>query len=180
METFLPLVSAAIIPFIPNNILRYAALTIAVLAFIGSLVYSAAPGHQVAALEKAVKSVEEMFNIATEECVGNPRFIYEAELKLVGCVSLIIFGDGWLNETSRVKRALSILRITTIDAKILPWIKYLQQLRHLLSSITLCRHEVENLQSMIQLEIELTRQQRYEEDMRVKKATLDRMFVGGA
>ncbi|KAJ7628681.1 hypothetical protein FB45DRAFT_1079875 [Roridomyces roridus] len=161
METFLPLVSAAIIPFIPNNILRYAALAIAILAFGGNLAYSAAPGYQVAALEKAVKSVEEIFDIAADECVGNPRFIYEAGLKLVG-----------------IKRALSILRIRTIDARTLPWIKYLQQLRNLSSSITQCRREAEDFQSSVQLEIELTRQQRYEDDMRLKKATLDRMFIG--
>ncbi|KAJ7628607.1 hypothetical protein FB45DRAFT_918744, partial [Roridomyces roridus] len=132
METLLPLLSAALIPSIPNDVLRNTALAIAVLSLVGQLLHRTSPKHQIDALDKVVQNFEEIFDMTTKECTTDPRFIHTTGLKLV-----------------EIKYAVSSLRTTTIDGEHVTWKKYYKYRRGLARSVKHCRGEVQDLQSCI-------------------------------
>ncbi|KAJ7326258.1 hypothetical protein DFH08DRAFT_940957 [Mycena albidolilacea] len=76
------LLSLILIPFIPNSTLRYIAVVLASISLAAYLVYHNAPTHQASRLDAAAKEVNTLFEVATAECIRDPRFVYEAGLKL--------------------------------------------------------------------------------------------------
>jgi hypothetical protein len=78
----LSLLSLILIPFIPNSTLRYLAVVLASLSLVAYLVYHNTPTPQVDRLDADAKEVNTLFEVATAECVADPRFVYEAGLKL--------------------------------------------------------------------------------------------------
>ncbi|KAJ7628677.1 hypothetical protein FB45DRAFT_1059390 [Roridomyces roridus] len=156
MESVLPLVSAAFIPFIPDDLLRYVALAIAGLSVAGHWVRRT---YQIAGLDTSLKMIEELFDLASKECTRNPRFIYQAALRLV-----------------EKKLAVSNLRTEMIEVKRVSWRRYPQFVRNVALSMTQCRREMKELRCWIQLELESARQQRYMEDISHKKAALNQIF----
>jgi hypothetical protein len=78
----LSLLSLILIPFIPDSTLRYIAVVLASVSLVAYLVYHNTPTRQVGRLDTAAKEVNALFEMATAECVADPRFVYEAGLKL--------------------------------------------------------------------------------------------------
>ncbi|KAJ7777939.1 hypothetical protein DFH07DRAFT_1056294 [Mycena maculata] len=141
METLLPLVSAVLIPFIPNSILRYATLVVAMVAFVGHFVYHNSPTCQVDTLETSIKNIEVLFDMAVNECAKDPWFVYEASLKL-----------------AQSKYSASSLRTRTIGTKDISWKMYPHHMRGLALSIKECRREMKDFRSSILLGLEAARQ----------------------
>ncbi|KAJ7628604.1 hypothetical protein FB45DRAFT_918729 [Roridomyces roridus] len=163
METLLPLLSAALIPSIPNDVLRNAALAIAALSLVGHLLHRTSPKRQIDALNKVVQNIEEIFDMATKECSTNPWFIHTTGLKLV-----------------EIKYAVSSLRTKTIDGEHISRKEYYKYRRGLARSVKRCRGEAQDLQSSILIALESARRDKYKEDINTRKATLDRTFVNEA
>jgi hypothetical protein len=78
----LSLLSLILIPFISNSTLRYIALVLVFISLAAYLVYQNTPTRQVDRVDAAAKEVNTLFEVATGECVADPRFVYEAGLKL--------------------------------------------------------------------------------------------------
>jgi hypothetical protein len=76
------LLSLILIPFIPNSTLRYIALVLVFISLAAYLVYQNTPRCQVDRLDAAAKEVNTLFEVATAECVADPRFVYETGLEL--------------------------------------------------------------------------------------------------
>jgi hypothetical protein len=76
------LLSLILIPFISNSTLRYIALVLVFISVAAYLVYQNTPTRQVDRLDAPAKEVNTLFEAATVECVADPRFMYEAGLKL--------------------------------------------------------------------------------------------------
>ncbi|KAJ7628598.1 hypothetical protein FB45DRAFT_1004158 [Roridomyces roridus] len=162
MDTLLPLLSAALIPSIPNDELRYAALAIAALSFAGHLLHRTSPKSQIDALDNVVQNAEGILDTATEECSTDPRFLHMTGLKLM-----------------EIKYAVSSLRTRTIDGEHISWKEYYKYRRGLARSVKQCRGEAQDLQSSILIALESARRYKYKEDINTRKATLNRMFVNG-
>ncbi|KAJ7461665.1 hypothetical protein FB451DRAFT_1268781, partial [Mycena latifolia] len=153
------LISTVLIPFIPDNTMRYIALVFASLSFAAYLVLHNAPTCQVARLDSSVKNTDELFRTAVDECAADPRFILEAGLKL-----------------TEAKYAVSNLHTKAISTKHLTWKTYPHHFVHLALSIDKCHREIGDLGSSILLELELTRQQKFKEDINHRLAVLVRTF----
>jgi hypothetical protein len=78
----LSLVSVVVIPFIPNDSLRSVILVLTPLFFAAYLAYHNTPNRQVARLDASIKDINALFETAVNECGRDPRFVYEAGLKL--------------------------------------------------------------------------------------------------
>jgi hypothetical protein len=78
----LSLLSLILVPFIPNSTLQYIALVLVFISLAAYLVYQNTPTRQVDRLDAAAKEVNALFEAVTVECVADPRFVYEAGLKL--------------------------------------------------------------------------------------------------
>ncbi|KAJ7777942.1 hypothetical protein DFH07DRAFT_936549 [Mycena maculata] len=161
METFLPLVSAVLIPFIPNNILRYATLVVAMVAFVGHFVYHNSPTYQVDTLETSIKNIEVLFDMVVNECAKDPWFVYEAGLKL-----------------AQSKYSVSSLHTRTVGTKDISWKMYPHHMRGLALSIKECRREMKDFRSSLLLGLEAARQLKYEEDINHRMAILEQTFLG--
>ncbi|KAJ7507369.1 hypothetical protein B0H11DRAFT_2185790 [Mycena galericulata] len=160
MENLLPLVSAAFIPFIPSNFLRVVALVVVIFSFTAHVVHHNSTTCQVDRLDTSVNKMEEVFDMAVNECTRDPRFVYEAGLKLT----------EW---------ASSSLRTRTIDTNEIPWKMYLHHLRGLTLAIKECWADLEDLRASIlvkELGLESARRQKYKEGISQKKATLNQNF----
>ncbi|KAJ7120972.1 hypothetical protein C8R44DRAFT_787104 [Mycena epipterygia] len=158
----LSFVSVVLIPFIPNNTLRYIALVIGPFCCFAYLVYHSTPSAQLAGLDTAIKELDKLLSTAVNECAWNPRFIYEAGLKL-----------------TETKLAVSGLRTRSISMKFITWKTYPYHLRHLVCSIAECRRDIKDLRASISLALELVRQQKFQEDINQRKATLESTFPDG-
>ncbi|KAJ7792243.1 hypothetical protein B0H14DRAFT_3563994 [Mycena olivaceomarginata] len=158
----LSLLSLILIPFIPNSTLRYLAVVLASVSLVAYLVHHNIPARQVSRLDAAAKKVNTLFEVATSECVADPRFVYEAGLKL-----------------TELNYAVSTLRSRTLSMRSMSWRDYAYRLRAIASSIEECRRELEELRSSVLLALECARQQRYREDIDRRTATLDSAFSGG-
>ncbi|KAJ7789928.1 hypothetical protein B0H14DRAFT_3571693 [Mycena olivaceomarginata] len=155
------LLSLLLIPFIPSSILQYIAVVLTSISLTVYLAYHSTPTRQVGRLDAAAKEVKALFEVATGECVADPRFVYEAGLKL-----------------SEMNYAVSTLRLRTIGMKYMSWKGYAHHLRAIASSIEECRRELEELHSSVLLALECARQQRYREDIDRRTVTLDNAFPG--
>ncbi|KAF7366429.1 hypothetical protein MSAN_00899800 [Mycena sanguinolenta] len=159
----LSLFSIAVIPFIPNNSLRYITVISTVLTLAAYLVYTNTPNRQVGWLDASVKELNALFDQAANECIRDPRFVYEAGLKL-----------------SEINYELSTLRSRVMSMGYTPWRPYLYHLRAIASSIQECRLEIEELRSSVLFALERARQQWYREDIDRRLATLARAFPEGS
>ncbi|KAJ7326235.1 hypothetical protein DFH08DRAFT_968151 [Mycena albidolilacea] len=157
----LSLLSLILIPFIPNSTLQYITVVLASVSLVAYLVYHNTPTRQVNRLDGAAKEINTLFEAVTVECVADPRFMYEAGLKL-----------------TETNYAISTLRSRTLSMKPMSWKRYAYHLRAIASSIEECRRELEELRSSILLALECARQQRYQEDIHRRTATLDSAFPG--
>jgi hypothetical protein len=83
----LSLASVVFIPLIPDNTTRYAALALVSLCATSYLVSHYSPATQVARLNTFIEDIAALLNMAAHECVGDPRFTFEAGLKLEEWVS---------------------------------------------------------------------------------------------
>ncbi|KAJ7789942.1 hypothetical protein B0H14DRAFT_3891502 [Mycena olivaceomarginata] len=137
----LSLLSLILIPFIPNSTLRYLAVVLASVSLVAYLSTTTSP--------------------RANECVADPRFVYEAGLKL-----------------TELNYAVSTLRSRTLSMRSMSWRDYAYRLRAIASSIEECRRELEELRSSVLLALECARQQRYREDIDCRTATLDSAFSG--
>ncbi|KAJ6591219.1 hypothetical protein DFH09DRAFT_1358574 [Mycena vulgaris] len=160
ISPILSLCSMVLIPFIPNNIMRYVALVLALLFSAVYLVFHSCPTSQVVRLDAFIKEIDVLFNIAVNECTRDPQFIYEAGLKLV-----------------ELKYAVSSLRTGIISTKYIPWKKYLHHLVRLASSITECWREMNDLRVAVTLALEFARRQKFEDDIKHRTATIVRNFL---
>ncbi|KAJ7120949.1 hypothetical protein C8R44DRAFT_787047 [Mycena epipterygia] len=145
LSPILSLVSVVLVPFIPNNTLRYIALVIVPFWFIAYLVYHNTPSAQLAGLDTAIKELNKLLSTVVNECARNPRFIYEAGLKLAD---------------RQDKACVSGLRTRIISMKFTTWKAYPYHLRRILA-------------------LEWVRQQKFQEDINQRKATLEIIFSGG-
>ncbi|KAJ7507365.1 hypothetical protein B0H11DRAFT_201579 [Mycena galericulata] len=132
-------------------------------SFTAHIVYHNSATCQVDRLETSVKKIEEVFDMAVNECTRDPRFVYEAGLKL-----------------TETKYVVSSLRTRTIDAKGIAWKKYPHHLRGLALSIKECRRDLEDLRASISLALESARRQKFKEDYGQRKATIDQSFPDDA
>jgi hypothetical protein len=82
LSKVLSLASVALIPFIPDNTTRYAALVLVLLSATSYLVSHNSPASQVARLDASIEEIVALLNVAAHECAGDPRFTFEAGLKL--------------------------------------------------------------------------------------------------
>ncbi|KAJ7326266.1 hypothetical protein DFH08DRAFT_816618 [Mycena albidolilacea] len=121
-----------LIPFIPSSILQYIAVVLTSISLAVYLAYHSTPTRQVGRLDAAAKEVKALFEVATGECVADPRFVYEAGLKL-----------------SEMNYAVSTLRLRTIGMKYMSWKGYAHHLRAIASSIEECWRELEELRSSV-------------------------------
>ncbi|KAJ7326237.1 hypothetical protein DFH08DRAFT_335255 [Mycena albidolilacea] len=78
----LSLLSLVLIPFIPSSTLQYIAVVLTSISLAVYLAYHNTPTRQVGRLDAATKEVNTLFEVATRECAADPRFVYEAGLKL--------------------------------------------------------------------------------------------------
>ncbi|KAJ7120966.1 hypothetical protein C8R44DRAFT_877281 [Mycena epipterygia] len=161
LSQILSLVSVVLIPFIPNNTLRYIALVIGPFSFFAYLVYHNIPSTQLAGLDTTIKELDKLLSIAVNECARNPRFIYEAGLKL-----------------AETKLAVSDLRTRIMSMKFITLKTYPYHLRRILHSIDECRRDIKGLRASISLALELARQQKFQEDINQRKETLESTFSG--
>ncbi|KAJ6588548.1 hypothetical protein B0H19DRAFT_1367136 [Mycena capillaripes] len=155
----LSLIYMVLIPFIPNDSLRYVMLVLAPFSFVVYLVYHNTPSRQVARLDASVKEINALVETAMKECKRDPRFVYETELKLI-----------------ETKYNVSTLRTRAIGMKYISWNVYPYHLKGIASSIEQCRREMEDSHSSILLALELARQQKYREEIGQKMATLASNF----
>ncbi|KAJ7905118.1 hypothetical protein B0H13DRAFT_2334203 [Mycena leptocephala] len=158
----LSLVSVVVIPFIPNDSLRSVALVLAPLFFAAYLAYHNTPNRQVARLDASMKDINALFEMTVHECGRDPRFVYEAGLKL-----------------TEINYAVSALRTRSISMKYISWKMYPYHLKGIASSIERCRREMEELRSSILLALEYARQQKYRADIDRRMAILASTFTPG-
>ncbi|KAJ7792238.1 hypothetical protein B0H14DRAFT_3890067, partial [Mycena olivaceomarginata] len=157
----LSLLSLVLIPFIPSSTLQYIAVVLTSISLAVYLAYYNTPTRQVGRLDAAAKEVNALFEVATGECVADPRFVYKAGLRL-----------------SEMNYTVSTLRLRTIGMKYMSWKGYAHHLRAIASPIEECRRELEELRSSVLLALECARQQRYREDIDRRTVTLDNAFPG--
>ncbi|KAF7342067.1 hypothetical protein MVEN_01794000 [Mycena venus] len=155
----LSLASMVLIPFIPNDTLRYIMIVFAPLSFAGHLAYHNTPDRRVARLDVCVKELNALFDTAAKECARDPRFMYEGGLKL-----------------AETNYAMSTLRSRAISIQYIPWKIYPYHLRAIMSSIEECRRKMEELQTLILLALEFARQQKYREDIEQRISALESVF----
>ncbi|KAJ7789935.1 hypothetical protein B0H14DRAFT_3891499 [Mycena olivaceomarginata] len=164
ISQILSLLSLVLIPFISSasSTLQYIAVVLtSTISLAAYLAYYNTPTRQVGRLDAAAKEVNALFKVATGECVADPRFVYEAGLRL-----------------SEMNYTVSTLRLRTIGMKYMSWKGYAHHLRAIVSPIKECRRELEELRSSVLLALECARQQRYREDINRRTATLDSAFSG--
>jgi hypothetical protein len=82
LSQLLSLAPVALIPFIPNDALRYIALGITSIAVAVYLLRHNTLSSRVGRVEASMQEMEELFNLATAECGRNPYFLADAGLKL--------------------------------------------------------------------------------------------------
>jgi hypothetical protein len=82
LSQLLSLAPVALIPFIPNDALRYIALGITSIAIVMYLLRHNTLSSRVGRVEASMLEMEELFNLATAECGRNPYFLADAGLKL--------------------------------------------------------------------------------------------------
>ncbi|KAJ6481822.1 hypothetical protein C8R45DRAFT_1215634 [Mycena sanguinolenta] len=157
------LLCIAIIPFIPNNILRLFTLIFTVLTLAAYLVYDNTPSRQVTRLDASANEINALFDTAASECTRDPRFMHQAGLKL-----------------SEINYTVSTLRSRAMSMEHTPWRAYLYHLVATVSSIKECRRDIEELRSSVLFALERARQQRYREDIDRQKATLASAFPAGS
>ncbi|KAJ7701852.1 hypothetical protein B0H17DRAFT_1128071 [Mycena rosella] len=158
----LTLTLTVLIQLIPNNTMRYIALVFASLSFAIYLILHKSPTCQVAGLDISIKHTEELFRTAVDECTRDPRFIFEAGLKL-----------------TEAKYVISSLHTKTINTKYGTWRMYPYHLTRLVLSIRKCQQEMKALWSAIVLELECARQENFQEDIKQKVASIARAFPSG-
>ncbi|KAJ7701849.1 hypothetical protein B0H17DRAFT_1195062 [Mycena rosella] len=162
LSQFLSLASVVFIPFIPNNTMRYLALTLVSLFSGTYLVCHNSPDYLVTRLAESLQELDELLSTATNECTRDPRFVFEAGLKL-----------------TELKYVVSNLRTRAITAKCVAWKEYLHHLGRLALSIHEARREIANLRALVMLALECARQAKFEEDINHKTATLVGAFPRG-
>jgi hypothetical protein len=82
LSKVLSLASVVFIPFIPDNTTRYVALVIVSFSAASYLVSHNSPSNQIARLDASMQDIAALLNMAAQECTGDPRFTFEAGLKL--------------------------------------------------------------------------------------------------
>ncbi|KAJ7173125.1 hypothetical protein C8R43DRAFT_681758 [Mycena crocata] len=138
----LSLASVVLVSFIPNDILRYIALLLTLLAFVAYLIWNNTPDRQVSRIDAALKVIDALFHSAANECARDPRFIYEAGLKLTDGIQSA--HSGYRHEIYRLKAMSTPFQKPYTDHR---------------------RVRARNLQTSFQLALECTRQQTYREDI---------------
>ncbi|KAJ6547887.1 hypothetical protein B0H10DRAFT_1312245 [Mycena sp. CBHHK59/15] len=132
LSQLLSLGPVTLIPFIPNDALRYTTFGLTSLSLTVYVVHCNTPGSQVGSIEATLEEIEELFLAATTECTRDPRFIAEAGLKL-----------------ATARYAVSVLRGGTMAAQDVTWKKYLHHLKSLMLGIKECRREMRDLRLSI-------------------------------
>ncbi|KAJ7757119.1 hypothetical protein B0H16DRAFT_1538151 [Mycena metata] len=155
----LSVVSLVLLPFIPNDILRYIMLVFVPISFTAYHLYDNTPHRWVAKLDTSMEEVGAAFDIAVAECGRDPRFLCETGLKL-----------------TEINYTLSTLRARKISMKYIPWKAYPYELITIAWSINDCRRNMEDLRSSILLALEELRQQMFKEDIDHRLATLANVF----
>ncbi|KAJ7701843.1 hypothetical protein B0H17DRAFT_1128066 [Mycena rosella] len=161
LSQVLSLVSVVLIPFIPNNTMRYIALVIVSVVSATYLVRQNSPTCLVARLVASIKEMDALLETAVNECTRDPRFIFEVGLKL-----------------AELKYAASNLHTRALSTKYVAWKEYAYHLGSLALSIIECRREMINLRASITLALEFARQQKLEEEINHRTATLVVNFSG--
>ncbi|KAJ6618710.1 hypothetical protein B0H10DRAFT_2433785 [Mycena sp. CBHHK59/15] len=159
LSQLLSLGPVTLIPFIPNDALRYTTFGLTSLSLTVYVVHCNTPGSQVGSIEATLEEIEELFLAATTECTRDPRFIAEAGLKL-----------------ATARYAVSVLRGGTMAAQDVTWKKYLHHLKSLMLGIKECRREMRELRLSLLRALESARQQKYMEDISHRRMVIDRAF----
>ncbi|KAJ7481729.1 hypothetical protein FB451DRAFT_136094 [Mycena latifolia] len=155
LSQVLSLVYLVLVPFIPNNIMRYTALVLVSLLSAAYLANHNSPTCQIVRLAASIKEIDTLLAMAMNECTTDPRFLFEARWKL-----------------TELKYAVSNLNTRLISTKYIAWTKYAHHLGRLSLSIHECRREIDDLRAVILLALECARQQQFEEDINRMTATL--------
>ncbi|KAJ6618746.1 hypothetical protein B0H10DRAFT_1228917 [Mycena sp. CBHHK59/15] len=159
LSQLLSLVLFTLIPFIPNDVLRYTAFGVMSLSLMVYFVQCNTLGAQIGSIEATLKEIEELFLAAKTECTRYPRFIATTDLML-----------------ERTKRYVSILHAGTMEAQDLTWKEYPHHLKSLMLEIKACRREMRDLRLSILRTLEYARQQKYTEDITHRRRVIDSAF----
>ncbi|KAJ7120987.1 hypothetical protein C8R44DRAFT_920575 [Mycena epipterygia] len=146
LSQLLSFAPVALIPFIPNGILRYISIGIAAFAFAAYFLYQNAPRSRARRLEASVKEVDELFNMIVDECSTDPHFIADIALRLA----------------------------TMLNTKHVTWKKYPFHLQSLVRITRECRQELGDLRSSISLALEARRQEKYMQEISHRITSLRR------
>ncbi|KAF7342066.1 hypothetical protein MVEN_01793900 [Mycena venus] len=157
LSQLLSLAPVALIPFIPNDALRYITLGIATVAFVAYSLRHNTLSSRISALGDLMREMEELFYQAADECGRDPYFLAEAGLKL-----------------ATLRYNISTIRTRWLSAKRVPWKKYPLYLKDLAMSIRDCQRESRELRLSISIALESVRQHKYLQDLRHRKTTLRR------
>jgi hypothetical protein len=82
LSQFLSFAPVTLIPFIPNDALRYITLAITLVTFVVYFLRRSALGSRFGELQDSMREMEELFGTAADECNRDPYFLAETGLKL--------------------------------------------------------------------------------------------------
>ncbi|KAJ7767367.1 hypothetical protein B0H14DRAFT_3165170 [Mycena olivaceomarginata] len=117
LSQLLSFAPVTVVPFIPNDALRYITLGVTLVVFVAYLLRRNTLGSRVGKLEDSMREMEDLFSTAADECDRDPYFLAETGLKLA----------------------------TLLSRKSVPWKKYLPYLREITRCIRDCQQELKEL-----------------------------------
>ncbi|KAJ7792239.1 hypothetical protein B0H14DRAFT_3160339, partial [Mycena olivaceomarginata] len=120
--SFAPII---LVPFIPNDALRYITLAVTFVAFVAYILRRNTLGSRVGKLEDSMREMEDLFSTAADECDRDPYFLAETGLKL-----------------ATLRYRVSTIRTRSLGRKSVPWKKYLPYLRDIARCIRDCQQEL--------------------------------------
>ncbi|KAJ7789936.1 hypothetical protein B0H14DRAFT_3571719 [Mycena olivaceomarginata] len=163
LSELLSFTPVTLIPFIPNDALRYITLAVTFVVFIACLLRRNTLGSRVGKLEHSMREMEDLFSRAADECDRDPYFLAETGLKL-----------------ATLRYRVSTIRTRSLSRKSVPWKKYLSYLRDIARCIRDCQQDLKELRWSTSLALESLRQDKYLEDLRNRRASLHRTLPSAA
>ncbi|KAJ7792242.1 hypothetical protein B0H14DRAFT_2931965 [Mycena olivaceomarginata] len=163
LSQLLSFAPVTLIPFIPNDALRYITLAITLVTLIVYFLHRNTLGSRFSELQDSMREMEELFGTVADECNRDPYFLAETGLKL-----------------ATLRYRVSTIRTRSLSRKSVPWKKYLPYLRDIVRCIRDCQQDLKELRWSTSLALESLRQDKYLEDLRHRRTSLHRTFPPAA
>ncbi|KAJ6591139.1 hypothetical protein DFH09DRAFT_1138714 [Mycena vulgaris] len=154
------LVAFALISFIPDVVWRYTAILLATLSLAAYFVHRHLPSSYLDRCEASLNDIDERLTKAVKECVGDPRFVAEAALRV-----------------TMLEHAISVLKI--MNLKNTTWKQYPRHVRSLWREVFECQREMKELRTAILSALESALQDKHAYEIGQREAILASTFPEG-